>query len=325
MRGTFSMRFRIIILVVVMITCGAIILGCGGEQKTADYNIAVIAKSTGSDFWQNVKRGVNAAAVEYNTNVTFIGPENEENWSAQNAMIVSAVARGADAIVLSAIDYELTRDAVDAAAAAGVRIITIDSGVDSGNVSAFIGTDNTEAGRLAGKAALELCGDTPAVLGLVNYSESTENVREREEGLRAFAAENGMTVAAVANVESNTESATAGAKKLLSEHPEINVIIGFNEWMTLGVGYAVQDMGLSEEVAAVGFDSNVVSVGMLETGEMDALIVQNPFAIGYLGVKSAVELLGGKDIAAVDNTSIIVVTKENMFEPEVQRILFKFW
>ena len=308
-----------------MITCGAIILGCGGEQKTADYNIAVIAKSTGSDFWQNVKRGVNTAAIEYNTNVTFIGPENEEDWSAQNTMIVSAVARGADAIVLSAIDYELTRDAVDAAAAAGVRIITIDSGVDSGNVSAFIGTDNTEAGRLAGKAALELCGDTPAVLGLVNYSESTENVREREEGLRAFAAENGMTVAAVANVESNTESATAGAKKLLSEHPEINVIIGFNEWMTLGVGYAVQDMGLSEEVAAVGFDSNVVSVGMLETGEMDALIVQNPFAIGYLGVKSAVELLGGKDIAAVDNTSIIVVTKENMFEPEVQRILFKFW
>ena len=284
------MRFRIIILVVVMITCGAIILGCGGEQKTADYNIAVIAKSTGSDFWQNVKRGVNAAAIEYNTNVTFIGPENEEDWSAQNTMIVSAVARGADAIVLSAIDYELTRDAVDAAAAAGVRIITIDSGVDSGNVSAFIGTDNTEAGRLAGKAALELCEDTPAVLGLVNYSEST-----------------------------------AGAKKLLSEHPEINVIIGFNEWMTLGVGYAVQDMGLSEEVAAVGFDSNVVSVGMLETGEMDALIVQNPFAIGYLGVKSAVELLGGKDIAAVDNTSIIVVTKENMFEPEVQRILFKFW
>ena len=101
------MRFRIIILVVVMITCGAIILGCGGEQKTADYNIAVIAKSTGSDFWQNVKRGVNAAAIEYNTNVTFIGPENEEDWSAQNTMIVSAVARGADAIVLSAIDLSL--------------------------------------------------------------------------------------------------------------------------------------------------------------------------------------------------------------------------
>ena len=87
-----------------------------------------------------------------------------------------------------------------------------------------------------------------------------------EEGLRAFASENGMTIAAVANVESNTESATAGAKELLSEHPEINVIVGLNEWMTLGVGYAVQDMGLSDKVAAVGFDSNVVSVGMLETG-----------------------------------------------------------
>ena len=319
------MRFRIIILVALMITCGAIILGCGGKQKTADYDIAVITKSTGSDFWQNVKRGVNAAAVEYHTNVTFNGPDNEENWAAQNTMIVSAVARGADAIVLSAIDYELTRDAVDAAAAAGVRVITIDSGVDSDNVSAFIGTDNTEAGRLAGKAALDLCGGETAVIGLVTYSESTENVREREEGLRAFAAENGMTVAAVVSVESNTESATAGAKKLLSEHPEINVIIGFNEWMTLGAGYAVQEMGLSEKVIAVGFDSNVVSVGMLETGEMDALIVQNPFAIGYLGVQSAVELLGGKEISSVDNTSVTVVTKENMFEPEIQRILFRFW
>lgn len=126
------------------------------------------------------------------------------------------------------------------------------------------------------------------------------------------------------NVDSNIESATAGALELLNEHPEINAIVGFNEWTTLGVGYAVEQLGLADTVAAVGFDSNVVSIGMLETGEMDALIVQNPFAIGYIGVQTAYELLNNGEVDETILTSATVVTRENMFSESIQRILFRF-
>lgn len=364
------MKFKIAILCLLVTVTGIIILSCSGESSPQDsYKIAVIAKSTVSDFWQNVRRGVKAAATEYNIEISFDGPENEEDYVAQNEMITSAVARGVDVIVLSAIDYYESVDAVNAAVAAGVKVVMIDSGVDSDRISSFIGTDNYGAGRLAGEAALdavtkmhngddsssdsvtdsssdsvadtEFNGDnvtksndtsdndddfdySKIIIGLVNYDPNSANGQEREAGLRAVAEENGATVAGVVNVDSNIESATAGALELLNEHPEINVIVGFNEWTTLGVGYAVEQLGLADEVAAVGFDSNVVSIGMLETGEMDALVVQNPFAIGYLGVQSAYLLLSGTEIAQSTLTTATVVTKDNMFDEQNQRILFRF-
>ena len=320
------MKYKILsILICALFLCS--LCGCG--QTTSDrYTIAVIAKSTTSDFWQNVLRGVNAAATEYNISITFDGPASEEDYTAQNAMITAAVARGDDAIVLSAIDYDKSADAVNAAVAAGVAVIMIDSDVNSERTSAFIGTDNYEAGYLAGEAASELLADKhageKAKIGLVNYAPYSANGQEREAGFRAYIEEYGGEIIDCINAESNTESATAGALSLLEAHPEINVIVGFNEWMTLGIGCAIRVLGLSDDVIAIGFDSNVVSIGMLETGEMDALMVQNPFAIGYLGVRSAAELLSGKDIDPQIITSTTVITKDNMFDEENQRILFKF-
>ena len=364
------MKLKIAILCLLVAVTGIIILSCSGESSPQDsYKIAVIAKSTVSDFWQNVRRGVKAAATEYNIEISFDGPENEEDYVAQNEMITSAVARGVDVIVLSAIDYYESVDAVNAAVAAGVEVVMIDSGVDSDRISSFIGTDNYGAGRLAGEAELdaviklhngddsstdrvtgsssdsvadtEFNGDnvtksndtsdndddfdySRVVIGLVNYDPNSANGQEREAGLRAVAEENGATVAGVVNVDSNIESATAGALELLNEHPEINAIVGFNEWTTLGVGYAVEQLGLADTVAAVGFDSNVVSIGMLETGEMDALVVQNPFAIGYIGVQTAYELLNNGEVDETILTSATVVTRENMFSESIQRILFRF-
>ena len=334
------MKFKIAILCLLVAVTGIIILSCSGESSPQDsYKIAVIAKSTVSDFWQNVRRGVKAAATEYNIEISFDGPENEEDYVAQNEMITSAVARGVDVIVLSAIDYYESVDAVNAAVAAGVEVVMIDSGVDSDRISSFIGTDNYGAGRLAGEAALDAAAEhsgndnsnvntaddySDVVIGIVNYDPNSANGQEREAGLRAVAEENGATVAGVVNVDSNIESATAGAIELLNEHPEINAIVGFNEWTTLGVGYAVEQLGLADTVAAVGFDSNVVSIGMLETGEMDALVVQNPFAIGYIGVQTAYELLNNGEVDETILTSATVVTRENMFSESIQRILFRF-
>ena len=78
-------------------------------------------------------------------------------------------------------------------------------------------------------------------------------------------------------------------------------------------------------MCAVGFDANVQSVQLLETGEMDALVVQNPFAIGYLGVQNAAMLLRGEALSQeVQNTDVTVVTRDNMFDEDIQRILFQF-
>lgn len=319
------MKFKSILC---LLLCAVLLFtfsACSGASHDKKY-IVVIFKSIGSDFWNNVESGVSSAATENNVTVKIQSPENEEDYIAQNYLINMAVEDGADAIVLSAIDYDKSADTVTKAARSGVKIVTIDSDVGSPLVDMFIGTDNVAAGKMAGQAAVNGFSDGEKIyIGLVNYNQGTDNGQRREEGFRQFVStvKNAEITAAV-NVDSNTESATAGAVEMLRENPKINVIVGFNEWTTLGVGNAIKQLGLSEKVRGIGFDTNVVSIGMLETGEMDALIVQNPFAIGYLGVQNAAALADGKKTESVMYTETTIITKENLFDEDSQKVLFHF-
>ena len=319
------MSFKKIISLILAFSMAVCLCAC--TKTDSKKYIAVITKAVNSDFWHNVNNGVLSAATEYNVSVTFEGPENEEDYNAQNALIEAAVKNGADAIVLSAIDYNNSVDTVNAAVREGVKVVTIDSDVNSDAVSLFIGTDNIAAGKEAGKAAVDgFSADSEIIIGLVNYNANTDNGNQREKGFREYIGTvSNARIAASVTAESNEESATAAAERLLRQNPRINVIVGFNEWMTLGIGNAVKNLGLSKKVRSVGFDSNLISVSMLETGEMDALIVQNPFAIGYLGVEKAAALISGESLPSGEiYTDVTRVTKENIFDNDIQKILFRF-
>ncbi len=306
-----------------------LVAGCAGgsnlQPKSND--VAVIIKGSDSDFWNEVKSGAFSAATEYNIDITFEGPDNEEDYESQNEMIEKAVSKNVGAIVLSAIDYEKNAPSVQKAIDKGIKVITVDSDVNVSGKELFIGTDNVSAGKKAAKRAVALCKNQKSVnIGIVNYGENTENGQQRLKGFKDYISkvENAKIVAAV-NVESNEENATSSAKRLLEENENINVLIGFNEWSTIGVGNAIKELNLKDKVFGIGFDSNVNCIGMLETGEIDTLIVQNPFSMGYLSVSKAAELLSGsKKNDSVIETDTYVVTRENMFSPDIQKILFSF-
>ena len=258
------MRFRIFISLSVILAL-LTLTSCKPETGENKKKVAVIVKSTYSDFWKEVEKGVNTAATEYNIDVTFEGPENEEDYVTQNEMINRAVANGVNAIVISAIDYVKSANALDAAALAGVKILTIDSAVESESVSTFIGTDNLEAGKMAIEAAAkQFPPDSELRIGILGCGNTSKNAAQRVEGIREFAASRGNAVIIdEISVASNLQSATAGAITMLSSHTQINRIIGVHEWRTLGIGNAIEKLGLSEKVCAIGFDSNVDSIGIL--------------------------------------------------------------
>lgn len=300
--------------------------GCASSQPSPGrkHSIALVTKSTTSAFWHSVKAGAGAAAAEYNLDFTFEGPEKEEDYETQNQMIREAIDRGAEALVISAVDYHANAEAVDQAAKKGLQIVVIDSDVNSSGVVSRIGTNNYAAGEMAGRALLESEEEILHV-GIVNYDVNSANGQQREEGFRlVIEADPRVADITTINVISTTEDARMGTEELLREHPQINAIATFNEWTSLGVGWAIRGMGLADETRVVAFDSNVVSVGMLETGEVDALIVQNPYAMGYLGVETAWRLLNGQKVNSVTDTDTVVVTRENMYDEECQRILFTF-
>lgn len=305
------------------------VLLCGCSTST-DYSrqhtVALVAKSTQTEFWLSVFAGAEAAVTEYNLKLTIIGPNTEEDYETQNQMVSDAVNEGAEAIVFSAIDYENNAAAIDAAAQNGVKIVAIDSNVDSEAVSTYIGTDNYAAGQMAAQAALERV-KTPLRVGIVNYDISSANGQERERGaVDTFAASDRAEVVSVINTLAEAGHAKMDTIALLTTHPEINVLLAFNEPTSVGAAQAVEQMGLSETVFLVGFDSNVATVDGLQEGSVDALIVQNPYAMGYLGVESAYKLLAGQagGMERIVDTSTQIVDRNNLFDVDSQKALFAF-
>lgn len=312
--------------------CGALALsllgGCsitGTGMQTQKARVAVIVKSTESSFWKSVRAGVNAAASEYNADYTFEGPTSEEDWETQNRLIDRAVDTGANAIVFSAIDYTASVDAIAAAADAGVQIVVIDSDIDSDRVSVRIGTDNYKAGQQAARALLN-CDANRIRAAVVGFDVHTENGQARERGFAdELHQDDRAEIVETINSASNSEDVQAATRDLLRRRPEINALVTFNEITTLGVGHAITELGLRDTVRVVGFDNNVISVGMLETGELDALVVQNPFAMGYLGLENAVLLVSGKTPTAdrID-TEVRAIDRDAMFTEQNQKFLFSF-
>lgn len=304
-----------------------LLCGCGTDTaSTARRSVALITKSTDSEFFLSAFAGARAAATEYNLELTISGPETEEDYETQNMMIDQAVENGAEVIVFSAIDYERNAPAIDAAAQAGVHIVSIDSGVGSSQVSTYIGTDNYAAGRMAAQAALERV-EGPLYVGIVNYSEGTANGQERVRGATDALMESGRAeIAAEATTLVDAPRAETDTIALLLAHPEINVLVAFNEPTSVGAARAVRALGRGDDIFLVGFDSNVVTIDGLQEGWVDALVVQNPYAMGYLGVESAYKLLAGQGggLAPVVDTSTQIVDRENLFTTDGQKALFAF-
>lgn len=310
-----------------LLLAAVLLSACGHtEGRAAQYKIYLITKSTSTEFWRSVFAGANAARAEYNVNLVIRGPDTEENYAGQNMYIQEAIRNHADAIVFSAISYTENAAAIDEAAEAGIKIVVIDSDVNSSRVSARIGTDNIQAGRITAAAALDT-EEQHLSVGIVNFAQFSRNGEEREIGLREQL-EKDPRVEEICTVNSLTDhdAARESATALLREHPEINILIGLNEPLGVGVAEASEELKLKDRVRVISFDSNIRCIELLRRGDVSALIVQNPYAMGYLGVETAWKILEGQSFRPdqLIDTATSIITQENMFSVEGQKALFSF-
>ena len=317
-------RMLALFLAIALSICAA---GCTERSSSGEpYKMYLIAKSTSTEFWKSVFAGANAAKAEYNIDLTILGPETEDEYQTQNTYIRQAIRDGADAIIFSAISYTKNAQAIDEAVEAGVTVVVIDSDVDSAGVSVRIGTDNIEAGRMSATAALNTDFES-IVVGIVNCDVETQNGQERERGFREeLQKDERVQEIYTVNVPTDTYLARQAAKGLLTEHPEINVLVGFNEPLAVGTAMAVDELGLKGEVREIAFDTNPICVELLQKSVVSALIVQNPYAMGYMGVEKAWQCLQGQrfDADTQISTPTTTITRDTMFTIESQKALFSF-
>lgn len=314
-----------LIIMVIIVSVFVSIAGCGRNVTAkTNSNIAVITKSTTSTFFKVVFDGAHNAANEYEIEVTCEGPDDENDYQAQNELIEAAIDNRVGAIVISAIDKEKSTELLEKAQEEGIHVVVIDSGINSDLVEASVETDNYEAGKKMAEALLESKDIGSKRIGIVNFNSDSKNVLEREDGFVDTIEASGMTeIVGRIQVNSNVGEAKEEALKFIEENQEMDIIVSFNEWTTLGVGFAIKEKGLQDQIQVVGFDNNVISVAMLESGEIDGLIVQNPYEMGYLGVEIACRLMRGEQLEeAIVTTDIKYITRENLYEEDSQKLLF---
>lgn len=293
------------------------------RSRETEITMAVIVKSTSSAFWQDFMNGLQAGTAEYNIDYYCEAPDSEENSSGQLALIKSAIDNDVDVLVVSAISASDASSLIEEAKSKGIYVVIVDSGVDTSKIDVQISTDNVEAGRKLAQEVINIDEENKYV-GIINFDADAANGQEREQGFTdELDGVDNVSIVDSVNVASNVSESKAATKKMLAEHPEINVVVTLNEWTTLGVGYAMEEIAGAENIYVYGFDSNTLCLDMLEKGYLDGLMVQNPYAMGYLAMENAYKLCKNKNVSEkLIYTGAELITRDNMYDTDMQKIIF---
>nr|HPJ99743.1 substrate-binding domain-containing protein [Candidatus Hydrogenedentota bacterium] len=108
---------------------------------------------------------------------------------------------------------------------------------------------------------------------------------------------------------------------MITANPNLAGIFAANEGGAIGAAQALRADGKAGEIKLVAFDASDEEIAALKEGVIQALVVQNPYKMGYEGVKAAVDHLEGRPVEKRIDTGVTVVSMENFDEPEIQNIL----
>jgi ribose transport system substrate-binding protein len=301
---------------------------CAGKSEPDRTTIAVIPKGTSHVFWQSIHAGAARAASELNVDIIWRGPLREDDRDSQVSEVEGFVSRGLSGIVLAPLDETALAVPVANAAQRGIPVVIIDSGLKGEGYVSFVATDNRKGGALAGVQLAKLLSGKGKVV-LLRYSEGSDSTNNREEGfLEAIRANPGIEVASSNQYGgADVEGAYKKGESLLSSYKKpdgslaLDGIFCPNESTSFAMLRVLQDNGWAGKVRFVGFDSSDNLAKGLRDGHVDALILQDPVLMGYLGVKTMVEHLQGKPVEKRIDTGVHVVTRENMDSPEMKDLV----
>lgn len=313
----------------------ALVLMLGGCRRTASddtasgskpLRIAVIPKGTTHEFWKSVHAGAVKAARELGVEIVWKGPLREDDLKAQVDLVQSFTAQRVSGIVLAPLNDKALIAPVRAATSAKVPVVIFDSDLgDPGRVS-FVATDNLAAGRLAGEHMAKLLGGKGAVV-ILRYQEGSASTSQREQGfLEAIRAHPGLRVQSDNQYGgATTESAFAASENLLAAHSAakagVQGIFCPNESTAFGMLLALQKAGLAGKLRFIGFDSSEKLLQGVRAGQINALIVQNPFRMGDLAVRTMVRHLRGEPVEPRLDTGARLIQRDNLDQPEIRELL----
>lgn len=314
----------------VAILCAATLAGCGPAsdkpesgkdlQATGALHLAVIPKGTTHEFWKSIHAGAVKAQREsegegVSVRLTWKGPIREDDREQQIQVVEGFLSQGVNGIVLAPLDANALVRPVQEARQAGIPTVVIDSALGSGDAVSFVATDNEKGGALAADRLGDLLKGKGRVL-VLRYQEGSASTEAREQGFldRMRSQYPGIEIVSSDQFAGPTrDTAKRASENLLNRFgAQVDGIFTPNESSTAGMLLALQDVGKAGQIRFVGFDSSEAFVTAMRNAQLDGIVLQNPFEMGYQGVKVMVAHLRGQPIQSRVDTGVTIVTPDNL-------------
>ncbi len=287
--------------------------------------LAVIPKGTTHPFWKTVEAGARKAAEETGVKINWRGPILENGRAQQIAVVQQFVGSKVSGIVLAPLDATALVGPVRSATEAKIPVIIMDSALNGEagkDFSSFVATDNRRGGEIGGEELARLLNGKGKVV-LLRYIEGSASTNEREEGFLSVMKKHPGIEVIMSNRYAGPSISTAqdAAMNLIDKIREADGIFCPNDPSTQGMLLALRQNGLAGKKKFVGFDTSSQLVAALKRDQIDAIVAQNPFKMGYLSVKTAVAVIRGEKFEQRVDTGCELVTKANLESPAVKAIL----
>jgi ribose transport system substrate-binding protein len=315
-------------LVVAACIAASLAFGAPAMAQTKP-TIPIIVKDTTSSYWQIVLAGARKAGQDLGVNVPELGAQSEADIEGQIRILEDAVASDPAAIVIAPTQFAALGKPIDEAAKR-VKIIGIDSAADSKALTSSLTADNVQAGRIAADALAEAIkktyADAEGDVALITALPGVAELDQRAKGFKEQIAAKYGALDIVAHKVGDGQATTGFniMTDLIAEHPELRGVFASNLVMAQGAAQVVAENKTNktgDKINLVGFGSDDKLIKFLQDGTIAALVVQDPFRMGYDGVKTALAASKGEQVPANVDTGANLITRANMKSARSQELL----
>lgn len=289
------------------------------------YKVILVPKTIdeSNGFWTSLIAGSRLGAEEYGVGLQVVGGRSEEDIEGQIHKIKESIKLKPDVMMVAPCSYSETTEVLQEVVDSGIKLILVDSVIDKDIAQGTVATDNYVAGKELGAYTKTLIDDKTEI-GIVAHVKGASTAIEREKGMRDGLGEYEPQVRDIVFCGSSYQRAYELTLDMLNRYPDMKMIMGTNEYGAVGAARAIKDQGLTGIVQVVGFDNSVEEIQLLEEGVFQGIIIQKPFNMGYLGIEQALEAASGRQIENYLDSGSKMITRENMYEEQNQRLLYPF-
>lgn len=285
-----------------------------GECAYADLEIGYANPTATNQGWIIINQGAQDAADEFGVGFSSVGPPQDGDAAGQATVVENFIAAGVDALVIAPVDSSALVPSVEAANAAGIPVVDVDSFIDGGEIASFVATDNLAAAGLQAETVGEAIDGSGKVV-LINGGQGFQTGRDRRDGFVDAMAEQYPDVEVIeVQTEWDAQEAQAGLEDALASNPDIVAVAHAWDGATVASVATLENAGLLDSTYVIGFDGAPDAIALMLDGKVDAIVAQQLYQMGYTAVETAVQLACGEDVEDRIDTGVAMLTPDNVEE-----------